>query len=208
MAGQSYILSAGRSLTFICTRQTPAGQPWCAMQGDHLRRGSASFHTVSPYFYSSKTFQVLLTVFVTLFLMPIRTYLATHTWEPYPGAGYSHTLPYLVIWTWLCRGHSCWHSGFSSLLQKAPYGRCGLLKFPNFLSTLASAKLLIQVLVSILKSWFPQVNWNWFRGNPLSILNALKKISSIALLLLCYTVLYIYTVLPIMTINSVFAIQQ
>lgn len=186
------ILSGGGNFT----GPTPVGQPCYAVQDDQLWRGSALLYMVSPYIYSSKTFQVLLTEFVILFLMPGRAHLAYLK----SGTGYSLTLPYTVVCAWLCCGHSCWSTGFSSLVQKAPYGKCGFLKIFNFLSTLASVKLLTQVLVSVLKNCFLQVNLNRSRGNPVTILNALKIFSSIAFLLLLFCI-------PMKIINSVIAIQ-
>lgn len=76
----------------------------------------------------------------------------------YPG--YCSMFPYIVICMGLYCSHSCQHTGFSNLTQKVQYNRCGLLKMSNSLNKLSSARLLIQVLICILKSWFPQVNQN------------------------------------------------
>lgn len=91
----------------------------------------------------------------------------------YPG--YSGTFPYIVVCMGLYCDHSCWHTGFSSLKLKVQCSRCSLFKISNSLNTLPSARFLMQVFICILKSWFPQADWNWFGGNPLTIPNTFYK---------------------------------
>lgn len=180
MSGQSYFLSGGwtlrlsalgrhqlDSLDVLC-RMTICweGQPpsrWCLITSTAAK--------LSKFFW-----QGLLS-----FTRCPAEHIELHV--PGSGTGYSCTLPDIVIcymavpWPLMllksCRFLKPFVEGWVFVER---YGRCVLLKISHFLSTLASAKLLIQVLVSTLKSWFLQVNWNGSTGNPLNILNALKNV--------------------------------